>query len=110
MILDPMRAKVESGTAGLVASLLGFVNLLVPVMLNLHWTESPDSQRRFFGVIYFVSVGMLCLGSISGVVICFASLMIRPTRLAWLGLLLGFIALLFVPPYLLPVFGLLLGD
>ena len=109
MTLDRMRARIESGAAGLVASLLGFFNLFIPVLFSLYWTESPDSQRQILGVIYFVSVGMLCLGSISGVVISLASLMIRSTRLAWLGLLVGFVALLFVPTYLLPVFTLLRG-
>ena len=65
-------------------------------------------KDSFIG-LFFVSVGMLCLGSISGVVISFASLLIRPARLAWLGLFIGFVALLFVPTYLLPVFRLLRG-
>jgi hypothetical protein len=105
MKLERMRAKIETGALGIVASLVGFVNLFVPVLLSLYWTEPRDSQQQFLGVIYFVSVGMLWLGSMSGVVVSFASLMIRRTRLAWLGLLLGFVALLFVPTYLLPVFS-----
>ena len=110
MNLDSIRQRIESGMAGFVASFVGFASMFLALLADLFQKASIAPRWDYFGLTwYFATVGVLCVGCITGVIFSIYALFVRRTRPAWFGLLFGLFGLLNVPTYLIPVIKTLRG-
>jgi hypothetical protein len=110
MNLDPIRQKIESGSLGFVASIVGFASVFLALLPNAFQSASNAPRWENLGAIWYCAmVGILCVGCITGVIFSLYALCVRRTRHAWFGLLIGLFGVLYVPTYLLPIFRWLRG-